>query len=285
MPHDLQDHPHNRPTTFRIVVGDLFASIAQAFPDVITETAALDMIQFEPLSGHGVELILGQGVDRQMIDRAVRHRTGRDPQALHHFHIFNDESRPRATRRLAHKDKPGNICVSTPVPVAQDHYRLDLHFSASNEFFADHMTGMHIQGMALTEAARQAFLAVTELHFLNTASGRNYYFVIKSMTSRFDGFVFPLAAHLDYHIRRSSLKDSHSSFDVEMELFQAGTRCARFEASFTAFEASRIATREAEMMAERVADLIAARQQAHLPGLEAITLAGASFGLADMVTA
>lgn len=242
-----------------LVVGDIFEKVSRSFPNVMTESEALDLVQFGKFPDGRLDLIIGQGVDHSMIERAIKQRSIIEPDVLGRVNLQTEATMPRAVRRLAHKDKPANICVATPLQIDANRFRLDLHFSASNEFFGDHMTGMHIQGMALTEAARQSFLAVSELFYLNGREGR-FYFVIKSFASRYTNFVFPLAAHIEYEVRRASLKDSYASFDVHMKLWQAETVCAEFDVEFTAFAEATISEREASLMGERLSVLLSSRE-------------------------
>ena len=125
------------------------------------------------------------------------------------------------------------------------------------------MTGMHIQGMALMEAARQAFLAVTEAYFLN-GDDRDYYFVIKRMDVAYTNFVFPFDATLRYDITRISQKNDRHGFDADIAILQAGETCTTVQVSFTAFEATTIAERERGVADTRYQKLLAnyARPQA-----------------------
>lgn len=54
---------------------------------------------------------------------------------LGRVNLQTDATMPRVVRRLAHKGKPANLCVATPLQIDENRFRLDLHFSASNEFF------------------------------------------------------------------------------------------------------------------------------------------------------
>lgn len=267
--------------TFKtLVVGDIFEKVSSSFPNVMTESEALDLVQFGAFPDGRLDLIIGQGVDRSMIERAIKQRFAAEPGVLHRISLQDDAVMPRAVKRLAHKDKPANVCVGTPIQLDDSKFRLDLHFSASNEFFGDHMTGMHIQGMALTEAARQSFLAVSEMFYLNGREGR-FYFVIKSFASRYTNFVFPLAAHIDYEVRRASLKDSSASFDVHMKLWQAETVCAEFDVEFTAFAEAKISERETSMMGERLSVLLSPGEAlGHVPPLADSGSAGQMAALA-----
>lgn len=234
-----------------VVVGDIFSDISKMMTQVITESEAIDRIQTATCPDTQTIFSIGQGVDHHMLENAIKRRARREPEFSDRFILRGNDVMPRAVKRLAHKEKTANILASFPEKLSEDTYRLDLHFASSNEFFGDHMTGMHIQGMALTEAARQAFLVVTEEFFLHDVDA-DFYFVIKSLDSRYINFVFPLSASLDYRVVKHAKKPTHQSFEVAMKLMQAGQVCAEFDISFTAFEKQRISDREIEVFGERL---------------------------------
>jgi hypothetical protein len=239
-----------------LVVSDLFSEIADKLENVKSETEVIElMMTAGPLSAC-VVLYLQQGVDAHTVSRAARHYNAsvkpNDPKYL----VKLGYEKPRAIRRQAHKDRAENICVSTPVKLTEQTYSLDLLFSACNEMFLDHMTGMHVQGMALTEACRQAFLVVTEEFFLKDSPDKHY-FVIKHLNTRFMSFVFPLAARLDYQIVTQKSAVSRLSFEVVISIWQGETQCVEMDAAFTVFEKTRIGERELELALERVSTIIA----------------------------
>lgn len=238
-----------------IVVGDIFADISAQNAQVITESEAIDLIQSTECPQQQTILSIGQGVDQHMIESAIMRRARHNSEFSDRFVIRGSDTMPRAVKRLAHKEKTANILTSFAEKIDNENYRLDLHFAASNEFFGDHMTGMHIQGMALTEAARQAFLVVTEEFFLADET-EDFYFVIKSLESRYLNFVFPLEASLDYRVIKYSKKAKYHSFEVEMTLMQADQTCAEFSVAFTAFEKQRISEKETEVFLERVKQVV-----------------------------
>lgn len=240
-----------------IVVGDIFTNAQYAVTGVLSESDAIEMIlHAEPLA-QDVVFKIEQGVNVAMLEHAIAHREVRlgQGQGAGHFVLQYGDEMPRAVRRLAHKARAENICVSFPRRLGQHEFVLDLHFSAQNELFLDHMTGVHIQGMALTEAARQAFLTVTEEYFLNE-SKEKWYFVTNYHNAQFKQFVFPLAARLNYHVKNHTTKNGRHTFEVTMDVFQGEICCCSFDVSFTTFEATRLAQRETELMSERVFDIL-----------------------------
>jgi len=238
-----------------VVVGDIFKNPKSAVANILSESEAIELILRAGPLEHDVAFTIQQGVNVNMLEHAIRHHEASAPRSHGRFILERNPEMPRAVRRLAHKMRAENICVSFPQRIAENQFELDLHFSAQNELFLDHMTGAHIQGMALTEAARQAFLTVTEEFFLKDSNDK-WYFVTHHHNAEFKQFVFPFAAQLHYHIQSHTVKNGRQSFEVKMEIHQAGLCCCSFDVSFTTFEATRLAQREDEMMGERVSDIL-----------------------------
>lgn len=238
-----------------IVIGDVFNVPQSNTKFLMNENEAVETIlSLRPLN-QDVELIVEQGVDMLALSRAVEHRATMMPPDSPAYHLRPRQCMPRAVRRLAHKSKSENICVSFPRRLSEDEFEIDLHFSGQNEFFLDHMTGFHIQGMALSEAARQAFLAVTEEFYLR-GKNEKYYFVIKHQNISYESFVFPFGAKLKYRIRQHSEKSGRHSFVVDIDLLQADEVCCRVDIAFTVFEAEKISARELALIEQRAESIL-----------------------------
>src|SRR3546814_13219305 len=88
--------------------------------------------------------------------------------------------------------------------------------------------------MVLTEACRQMFLAVTEKYFLQDYRAKKRYFVIDTMTMRYNAFAFPLPAQITYKVLSKNVQKSHKrSFHVDMEVMQCSKPVCGMEARFS----------------------------------------------------
>ncbi|MDO5704277.1 MAG: AfsA-related hotdog domain-containing protein [Paracoccus sp. (in: a-proteobacteria)] len=160
----------------------------------------------------------------------------------------------RAGSDLSHKRKPRNTLICPPHQVQEGVFHLDLRIDQDCELMDDHQTGQHVQGMILVEAARQAFLAVTEQFFL-TGFNHKSYFVITSMNTEFMGFVFPLAAHMEYRIISQDINERRQRFEVEIDLIQGQGIKARTTCAFTVYPDQVISEKEA-MLASQAVSLV-----------------------------
>ncbi|KQT61219.1 MULTISPECIES: AfsA-related hotdog domain-containing protein [unclassified Aureimonas] len=196
-------------------------------------------------------LLLGQGISDieckaivALVEASDNHRQRWDIEDLR-------ARTERADAGLSHKRNACNTLIGSPVMVDENTFHLNLCIDQDCELMGDHQTGQHVQGMVLVEAARQAFLAVTEKHFLKGANHKSY-FVINDMSTTFLGFVFPLPAHMEYRIVSKDINDRRQRFTVEVDLVQVGEVRARTNFSFTAYPEDLIAQKEAGLAMEAV---------------------------------
>lgn len=232
--------------TVIVVVGDKFEGFA-ANPGVVTATQARQLMQDSDMLPSGMVLVPGQGLCDEDIDSLMEdaERTG----ATRRIDVRLRKLRPQlASASQSHKRLTENTIISTARRTLEENtFELDLLVDERCELMGDHQTGQHIQGMILIEAARQAFLAVTEQFFIDHKSGRRYYFVINAMNTEYLGFVFPIPATLRYTILEQKITNpSRLGFRAYVDVIQAGQVCARTEVRFTAFEAEKIVAKENE---------------------------------------
>ena len=116
--------------------------------------------------------------------------------------------------KIAHKRKIENCHITRPVKITDTDYKLDVVVDSKCCEISDHITGEHINGVVLIEAARQAFIAITETFFLN--DNEKVYFILKKLNCEFNSFLFPLAIQMRYKILNFEKKGT-SQFDFEVE--------------------------------------------------------------------
>lgn len=164
--------------------------------------------------------------------------------------------RPRADAALSHKKNKRNTLISAPRRLDDTTYELDLLVDEECEVMSDHQTGQHLQGMLLIEAARQAFLAVSEAFFL-PQDGTRYYFIFDSLSVAYKRFVFPVDARLIYHVREREGTAGKQRFAVEVVIEQCGQEVATVSGAFTTVKDARVTRMENGLAAEVVASHLA----------------------------
>lgn len=204
----------------------------------------------------GRRLIAGQGLDEMQVDHAWCIGTRRG-LAYEFAHWRMARNRRYADQTLCHKHRPENILVSAPEQQPDGSFTADLLLHERNELMLDHLTGQHIQGMVLTEACRQMFLAVTERYCLSNYPAAKRYFVINSMNIRYLAFAFPLPTQIRYRlIDQQQPKPDRVSIHADMDVLQGQQVVAGMDVKFTVFDDAYISNRERKLATEAVSNYV-----------------------------
>jgi hypothetical protein len=154
------------------------------------------------LSSHpSDDVTLGLGVPHEAY-------SGTDPQAPH-----------LATQAQTHKRLEKNVMVTNPTQVGASTYEAELRIDPGNDLLADHLTGLHIPGMAVLEAARQMWTAVTET-YLRGEGRPDVRFVIREVRQQFHHYVFPLPTTVRYTLVSSDVEPVATTYTARIEFIQ-----------------------------------------------------------------
>lgn len=247
-----------------IVVGDCFSGFSSVEGVFTVSELARHLRQlggtdrFRSKSVLPEYLVWGQGIsenDRAYIAQLIDHAPS--PIAIS---LADWPPTVSATRGHVHKHAPQNVLISVPKRIDENCFLADLQIDARNELLLDHVTGLHVQGMVLTEAIRQMFLAVSEEHLFDENTPAETYFAIKSMTVDYKSFVFPVGASLLFktdQLKRSD--DGRLSVTASIGVWQGEVECATSKVSFSVFDAHRLKTREIELADDCVRKFLRAR--------------------------
>lgn len=234
-------------TNQKLIVSDTFRGFSDGDKNVLTYSCLVKLLASGVIGKDPIQLIVGQGVKESELDLLINKYNVADQLSV----APRQNALPAAGVEYSHKQKIQNITVTLAQKKNDEHFKLGVIFDGSNEFFLDHMTGKHVQGMAVVEAMRQSFLTVTEQFFLNDSPNK-YYFVIHKMDTQFKKFVFPLDAHIEYEILKSKRKPGRYNASIKATVIQNGDTCAVSHIDFTAFEQSFIGKKEEQLAADAV---------------------------------
>jgi hypothetical protein len=220
------------------IVGDRFKRFAQN-DQVVSASSAEQLLQaHDPLLDHNVRLMLGQGVSLPRIQRLLDLAEHQNRSYLMDFGCPD-----KAGRQHAHKHQAYNSMISMPRRIGPSTFTLDVLLDDDCAELSDHMTGQHIQGMALLEATRQAFLAVTEEFYLKDEAESSY-FVINQMDTEYRQFVFPLPISILYEVQEHTCRNHSHKFKVMMSVIQAQQICCVVTTRFSTYYDSFITSKE-----------------------------------------
>jgi hypothetical protein len=165
-----------------IAVGDRFENFL-ANPGTVAASQLLDR-HADP--GAAVPVLAGQGLSAEQLARLAL----RTPETL----------RPPepAGASLTHKRQPRNVMIGVPVDRGDGTFTAGLILDDCNEVIEDHLTGQHIPAVALIEAARQMWTAVTERFLRDDTTPLR--FVVTDIGASFQRLVFPLPTTLHYEL-------------------------------------------------------------------------------------
>ncbi|WP_170211930.1 AfsA-related hotdog domain-containing protein [Saccharothrix australiensis] len=202
-------------------------------------------------------IVVGQGMGDYELDylnaALARREDARDVPVL-------GVARTPVARSLVHKHREQNVLLSGLRALPDGRHAADLALHGENELLLDHQTGQHVQGMVVTEAMRQMFIAVFEAEHGVRFPGRRFYVVWNSMSLTFESFLFPLPAEITCAIVESAVADpERMTFRVTMEITQAGTSAACADIRFAAFDDHRIKRSELRRATSAVQTLMADR--------------------------
>jgi hypothetical protein len=189
----------------RFIVGDCFERFNR-HANVLSLDCfkKLDIKATETLS---YQYIIGQGISLSDLENI---KSSNLP-------LYNLILNPQVVEKnpeIAHKRKIENCHIARPVKISDTDYQLDVVVDSKCCDISDHITGEHINGVVLIEAARQAFIAVTEIFFLD--KNEKVYFILKKLDCEFNSFLFPLTIQMKYKILHFE-KKGLAQFDFEVE--------------------------------------------------------------------
>ncbi|MDK2126680.1 AfsA-related hotdog domain-containing protein [Parachitinimonas caeni] len=238
-----------------VVVGDKFEEFAARQQNVIT-LRELEKKVWEPDGPAYEKVIVGQGVCRHRLstlkDVLSTSHADKAP-ALLNLDQINDQVNPQQ-QRAVHKVKAENVLISMPRQRDELTYVSKLAIHDAAELLSDHMTGQHVQGMVLTEAARQMMLSVAELYLLLPEERNQRYFVLNEVSSRYHQFAFPIDTEVVLTVLSQERKASGAlCVQISVRFMQQDVELAEVGIRYAAYDKHFIAEREHTMAASRLA--------------------------------
>ena len=225
----------------KYIVGDKFNKFATN-PRVLTVSSFLQKLDQEGNQIDTSEYILGQGITDSQ-EKSIYTKI-KSKNLLNRINIhFREHTKPDT--RITHKKKRKNVMITTPVKINQNLYRSQLEIDDSCAEMSDHVTGHHLQGMVLIEAARQLMLAVSELYYLDFKHKGKMYFILNNIKTEFKGFMFPIKSTMEYEVLEHNKKDNGSfSSNIVVRFYQAGELKTEVFISFAAYDAIMMGNKE-----------------------------------------
>ena len=211
-----------------IVVGDDYNRFSSNTPNTILATDLISKLSDDSLYASNYQFIFGQGIDPQT------HKTL--------LNILNEKNASDivtagepAPLKLTHKHFNEYVMVSKPDKIGDMEYSSTFSLSNHKDRLSDHVTGQHIGGMLLMEAARQAATVAAELEFVSEEKPLG--FMLERFETDFIDYAYPLPTNIIVKMFR--LDDGRViSLDVVVLFTQADVEVCRVRIKSKLIDAS-----------------------------------------------
>ncbi|WP_392561754.1 AfsA-related hotdog domain-containing protein [Orbus sturtevantii] len=233
-----------------IVVGDKFEEFAQAEQTItLSQLESIIKIPSKVFSkknnfvvGLGCRLDLYEQVINSVEAANTDHNFSLDALRKHHQNYF-------LANKNTHQKSEHNVLIGQAEKLDDNLYSLPFMIDERCTLMADHQTGRHVQGVLITEAFRQSFIAIAE-EFYSPNKEINKYFVINEMNISFINFVFPLPATIYFELLNIDSNEFRTKLKARISLKQNNVLCATMESQFIVYPSEYISKKEAKLAEE-----------------------------------
>lgn len=252
------------------VVGDGFLSFSKN-ANVISLSGFKEMILLPRIGkARNGFYILGQGIAKQKIDEI---KTLIKKNKITDI-VIKEHHNEKEENKYVHKKVSENVMISKPIVIRDNLFFSQLMIDDRCSEMSDHMTGQHVQGMVLIEAARQMALSVSENFLLSESERFNSYFILSNMDAQFKQFLFPTDVELQCAlIRCEKISSGKFSADFVITFTQNNVVCMEVMIGLMADEKTALEKKESRL-ANFSLKMAVAKQEENLTGfcneLEAI---------------
>jgi len=225
------------------IIGNAYKEFSR-MPNAISYDEVLRSVESESNHLKYVYLSLGQGLN--IIEKE---KLGQLENEGKLGFIINRHHR-LAPKKLSHKTKVHNTMISEPLLIDKDKkYTAYLLLDDDCAEMSDHITGMHLQGMVLTEAARQVMLAVGEKFILPDNLKGQSYFALRRVNSIYHQFAFPLDMQIIHEIKSLKIRGKICIVETVTTFIQNEKKVTEVEIDYIASDKQDLINKEA-LMAE-----------------------------------
>jgi hypothetical protein len=238
-----------------LVVGDKFERFSADKDNVMT-VSELTQRAWQDGLPRECDIWLGQGIEHDRLFGvlgALEKRNPRDSIRVANLQHMLDQADPMHQASV-HKARRENVLITRPQKTGDQTFEAWLSLQDSGELLGDHVTGQHVQGMLLIEAARQMMLAVSELYLLGRNADTRFYFVLNSVNTDYLQFAFPIPTRILHEIV-SLPSDTSKQLKAtsRTSFYQNDVLTACVEIVYSAYPEARISDKEAKLANEAYA--------------------------------
>jgi hypothetical protein len=226
-----------------IVVGDRIKS--QCSDNMFISVTAEEEIVTQLDRDEKLTLHVGQGITDEQLNILYGFKEVLSPA----LNIVPVDRRLRASSTATHKLKSHNIAISMPSENGNGTYSASLMIDDANAELSDHLTGQHVSGMMVIEAARQMTIAVAEAYYVTPAAKGKVNFVTNKMDVTYMDFLLPIHTEIlcvPIELRRSGA--SNFRFGCRLEFKQQGQCLAALGFELSVIDSRYFQLKEAQLI-------------------------------------
>lgn len=202
-----------------LVVGDSFCEFSEKNNAITSEELLKTVHNVISPSNLKGKIILGQGINHETAQEIISEyqvKTGGkgllDITEMHKATKFGKNS-------FTHKAKICNVIIGHTHKISDNEYKVPLLIDDNCELLQDHQTGLHVQGIMLVEAFRQAIVAITE-EFLCHREGYKTTIVVNYINTTYNSFIFPLPTDIIFKVINKEIIGKRTKLFVRLEAWQ-----------------------------------------------------------------
>lgn len=217
------------------IVGGKFAEFAK-HNNVMTVSEFDKFIDGCHNIASNIRCLIGQGVQHDFFD-SLKSKV-KERNLCRSINFENDHLlASREEKHIVHKQKTENVMITKPLPCQERNvYKSALILDERCAEMSDHVTGQHLQGMILTEAARQMMTAVCERHLLDEDERKDASFTLNKLSPEFKSFAFPLEVDIYYKVvQMTKIPKKCLKSNAQITFVQGGRTICEVEVCFSVF--------------------------------------------------
>ncbi len=154
-------------------------------------------------------------------------------------------------KELVHKVESKNVIISKSLAVLKNKFYSYLRIDDQCAEISDHITGQHIQGMVIIEAARQMMLSTTEKFLIRESLQGRVWIILHKMDVNFISFLFPLEVKIECEVKTVSRSAEKQKYSVSINFVQQDEVCSVVKILFSVYEKEKIKIKE-KSLARRI---------------------------------
>ncbi len=223
------------------VVGNKFCAISNganiiSYSELIEKTINNELLQYD--------IFFEQGISEDIVAEYKKLFCQPVDKKIASIYSYFDED-SRCDNKLTHKHFSYNTLISDPKKISDEKYSSILIIDERCAEMSDHVTGKHIQGMVLMEAARQMTIATLEKYFIKGSQNHAVKFVMNEFQSKFYNYAFPMGLVLCLKIiSNSGMTNNNRAFTISIEIYQNEKKIAEIFRKVSVYDSKFIKYKE-----------------------------------------